>query len=72
MTNRPQDRRPDGRRDTVAAYALPVGVLMLVAWAASILTIETPGWMHLLLTLGVFFVIWGIVRRGTPPDGPRR
>jgi hypothetical protein len=51
----------------MAALAIPIGVLMLVAWTISILTIETPGWMHLLLTLGVFLVILGVVRRGTPP-----
>ena len=57
-------------RDNIAALAIPVGVLMLLAWAISILTIETPGWMHLLLTLGVFLVIWGIVRRGSRPPAP--
>lgn len=57
-------------RDNIAALAIPVGVLMLLAWAISILTIETPGWMHLLLTLGVFLVIWGIVRRGSRPSAP--
>jgi hypothetical protein len=59
-------------RDNIAALAIPVGVLMLLAWAISILTIETPGWMHLLLTLGVFLVIWGIVRRGSRPPAPPR
>lgn len=59
--------RSDRPRGSIAALAIPVGVLMLVVWAVSILTIETPGWMHLLLTLGVFLVIWGVVRRGTPP-----
>ena len=58
--------RSDRPRGTIAALAIPVGVLMLVFWFISILTIETPGWMHILLTLGVFLVIWGIVRRGTP------
>lgn len=60
-------QRTDRPRGIIAALAIPVGVLMLVFWAISILTIETPGWMHLLLTLGVFLVIWGVVRRGTPP-----
>jgi hypothetical protein len=64
MTNRSDKSRP-----SMAALAIPIGVLMLVVWTVSILTIETPGWMHLLLTLGVFFVIWGVVRRGSPPPG---
>jgi peptidoglycan/LPS O-acetylase OafA/YrhL len=59
--------RPDRPRPSIAALAIPIGVLMLLVWTVSILTIETPGWMHLLLTLGVFLVIWGVVRRGTPP-----
>ena len=54
-------------RPSIAALAIPIGVLMLLFWTVSILTIETPGWMHLLLTLGVFLVIWGVVRRGSPP-----
>ena len=62
--------RSDRPRGGIAALAIPVGVLMLVFWFVSILTIETPGWMHLFLTLGVFLVIWGIVRRGTPPPAP--
>lgn len=64
--------RSDRPRGTIAALAIPVGVLMLVFWFVAILTIETPGWMHIFLTLGVFFVIWGIVARGTPtPKGGR-
>jgi len=31
---------------------------------------EAPGWVHLLLTAGVFVIIWRLVVRGTP-DGPR-
>jgi hypothetical protein len=62
MTN-----RSDRSRGRIAALAIPVGVLMLLFWTIAILTTRTPGWMHLFLTLGVFLVVWGIVRRGTPP-----
>lgn len=39
---------------------------MLVVWAIATFAFEGPGIVHLLLTLGVFLIIWGIVARGTP------
>lgn len=45
-------------------------VAMLVAWAALVVTTDAPGWVHLLLTFGMFLLIWRIVARGTP-SGPR-
>jgi hypothetical protein len=42
------------------------GVAMLAAWGWITLTTTAPGWLHLLLTAGVFLVIWRIVVRGTP------
>ncbi len=45
------------------------GIVMLVAWAALTIMTEAPGFVHLLLTAGVFLVIWRIVVRDTP-DGP--
>lgn len=48
---------------------LIAGIVMLIAWAALTLTTEAPGFVHLLLTAGVFLVIWRIVVRGTP-SGP--
>jgi len=47
------------------------GVTMLVGWGWITITTTAPGWIHLLLTLGVFLVIWRIVVRGTPePAAP--
>lgn len=40
------------------------GVAMLVVWVVAALIFNGPGWVHLLLTLGVFIVIWRIVVRG--------
>jgi uncharacterized membrane protein len=40
-------------------------VAMLVVWAVSVIMFDTPGWMHLLLTVGVFLLILRIVQRGT-------
>ena len=39
-------------------------ILMLVVWAIGTFFFEAPGWIHLLLTLGVSLIIWRIVVRG--------
>lgn len=45
---------------------LIAGLVMLVVWAGVTFTTDAPGWIHLLLTGGVFLVIWRIVARDTP------
>jgi len=40
------------------------GIAMLIVWAIAALVFNGPGWVHLLLTLGVFVVIWRIVVLG--------
>jgi hypothetical protein len=47
-------------------YGIPVGVGMLIVWAIGTFAFEAPGWIHLLLSVGVFLIIWRIVVRGTP------
>ena len=47
-----------------------VAIIMLVVWGALTLLTEAPGWVHLMLTAGVFIIIWRMVVRNTP-DGPR-
>lgn len=44
-------------------------VALLVGWLALVLTTDAPGWVHLMLTAGMFLLIWRIVVRGTP-SGP--
>ena len=39
-------------------------VVMLVVWAIGALAYSGPGWIHLLLTAGVFLLIYRIVVRG--------
>lgn len=39
-------------------------IAMLVVWAAGTMFFEAPGWIHLLLTGGVFLLIWSVMRRG--------
>ena len=43
--------------------ALIAGIVMLVLWAAGTFFLDAPGWMNLLLSVGVFVVIWRIVIR---------
>ena len=41
-------------------------IAMLVVWAIGTFAFEAPGWIHLLLSVGVFLLIYRIVVRGTP------
>jgi len=41
-----------------------IGIALIVIWAIGALAFDAPGWIHLLLTVGVFVVIWRIVVRG--------
>jgi uncharacterized membrane protein len=40
-------------------------VAMLLVWAVVALVYDGPGWIHLLLTLGVTLLIYRVVVRGT-------
>ena len=46
-------------------------ILMLNVWAVGTVAFEAPGWLHLLLTAGVFLLIHRIVVRGTPDPTDR-
>jgi hypothetical protein len=39
------------------------GLAMLALWAAGTFAFEAPGIIHLFLTLGIFFLILGAVKR---------
>ena len=42
-------------------------LVMLVVWGVATFPFApAPGWVHLLLTAGVFILIWRIVARSTP------
>lgn len=43
--------------------ALIAGIVMLVLWAAGTFLLDAPGWINLLLSVGVFVVIWRIAVR---------
>ena len=40
-------------------------IVLLVLWAVGTFVAPVGGWIHLLLTVGVFLLIWRIVVRGT-------
>jgi hypothetical protein len=42
------------------------GIVMLILWGIGTFVFEAPGWIHLLLSVGVFLIIYRIVVRGTP------
>jgi hypothetical protein len=50
-----------------------VGIALIIIWAIGALMFNAPGWVHLLLTVGVFIVIWRIVVRGDRrhPEPPK-
>lgn len=41
-------------------------IAMLVVWAVGTFVYEAPGYIHLLLTAGIFLLIWRIVVLGSP------
>ena len=43
---------------------------MLIVWALGAFVFDAPGWIHLLLTLGVFLLIWRIVVRSGLKKSP--
>lgn len=47
-------------------------IAMLVVWGIGTFAFEGPGWIHLLLTVGLSVLIWRLVVRGTPDEPSRR
>ena len=70
-----QDSPPRARVTRTAPLlkqaAFPISLVMLVAWAVWTFVFEAPGWAHILLTGGVFLLIWAIVAAGDPPAPER-
>jgi ABC-type transport system involved in cytochrome bd biosynthesis fused ATPase/permease subunit len=38
-------------------------IAMLAVWGVATVFFEAPGWVHLLLTVGLFLLLWRIVTR---------
>jgi uncharacterized membrane protein len=47
-------------------------IVMLAVWAFVTFTTIAPGWIHILLTMGMFLLIYRIVVRGTRGVGRGR
>jgi uncharacterized membrane protein len=47
-------------------------IVMLAVWAFVTFTTTAPGWIHILLTMGMFLLIYRIVVRGTHGVGRGR
>lgn len=39
---------------------LLIAIVMLIVWGIGTFALEAPGWIHLLLSVGVFLLIWRI------------
>ena len=39
-------------------------IAMLVVWGVGTFAFDAPGWIHGLLSFGVFLLIWRVVARG--------
>ena len=48
-------------------WGIVLAVVMLVIWAIGTV-LEWAGWVHALLTAGVFLLIFRVVRRGAKPN----
>ena len=42
---------------------LLAAIVMLLLWAGGTFFLDSPGWINLLLSVGVFLLIWRIVLR---------
>ena len=54
----------NARRVNKMDLGILIGIVLIVVWAIGALAFDGPGWEHLLLTVGVFVVIWRIVVTG--------
>ena len=59
-------------RVNFAKIGIPLSLALLAVWAVVTFAYEAPGWVHLLLTGGVFLLIYSIVVRGTPAGAGER
>ena len=59
------------RKVNFATVGIPLSLAMLTIWAVATFAFEAPGWVHALLTAGVFLLIYSIVVRDTPAPGTR-
>lgn len=49
---------------------IAAALVILAVWGVWTFAASAPGWAHILLTIGVFLLIYRIVVRGTPQYRP--
>jgi hypothetical protein len=49
---------------------LVASVVMLIVWAVGAFVLDAPGWIHLLLSAGMFVLIWRIAVITAVPRAP--
>jgi hypothetical protein len=51
-------------------FGLLAALALLLIWAIAALVLQGPGWVHLLLTIGVSLLIYRLVARSAAMDEP--
>jgi hypothetical protein len=49
---------------------LVAAIAMLVVWGVATFAFDAPGWIHLLLTVGMFLLYWRISAMGSARAAP--
>ena len=65
-----QDELP-AAEDTVMDVGIVAAVALLVLWGLATLFLGAPGWANMLLTVGVFLLVWRVVRSPSSKAPPR-
>lgn len=52
-------------------WGIIFALVLLLVWGIAAMVIEGPGWVHLLLTVGVSLLIYSIVVRSSSRDRER-
>ena len=57
--------------ERIMNWGIVGALVLLLIWAIAALVIEGPGWVHLLLTVGVSLFIYSIVVRSSSRQRPK-
>ena len=70
MRQSPDERLP--AKDTVVDIGIVAAVAILVLWIVATLFLGAPGWAPVLLTVGLFLLLWRVVRSPSSKARPRQ
>jgi hypothetical protein len=60
---------PHATEGTPMDLGIVAAIAMLVVWGAATVFFDAPGWVHLLLTAGVFLLVWRVTARSKVRGG---